>query len=246
MSPIRAYHRPDTVAAAIELLHRDGIVTALIGGGTEIVAQRPGPDEVIDLQAAGLDEIAWEPPTLRFGATAMLRDLVDHESTPPVLRDLARREAPNTIRNASTIGGCVASFDAESPLLAGLVACSAVVSIEDRDGTDRLPLADLLGNPTRLVGAVITAVEVDVAGTGAHAATGRTPADRPIVCVAGWRSDEGSVVLAGSGIGTVPLAFDAAEADRLDPPTDFRGSAEYRRHIAGELAGRVLRALEAS
>lgn len=246
MSPIRAYHRPDTVAAAIELLHRDDVVSALLGGGTSINARGQGLDEVIDLQATGLDEIAWVPPMLRFGATATLRDLVDHEFTPPLLSDLARREAPNTIRNASTLGGCVATAQAESPLLAGLVACSAIVSVEHATGTDRLALAEILADPTRIDGAVITAVEVDVDGTGAHAATGRTPADRPIVCVAGWRAGDGSMTLAGSGIGPVPLVFDVDGIDRLDPPADFRGSTEYRRHLAAELARRVLRTLEAS
>ncbi len=247
MSPIRAYHRPDTVADAIELLQRDGVVSALLGGGTELVARRPGPDELIDLQAAGLGEISWEePPILRFGATTTLRALVDHEFTPPLLRDLARREAPNTIRNAATVGGCVATAGSEDPLLAGLVACSAVVSMQGRGETDRIAVADLLAEPRRLDGAVITAVEVDVDGTGAHAATGRTPADRPIVCVAGWRSGDGSVTLAGSGIGAVPAAFGPESLERIDPPTDFRGSAEYRRHLAGELAGRVIRILEAS
>ena len=38
---------------------------------------------------------------------ARLQDVVDHEWTPPALRDLARRSAPSTIRNAATVGGAV-------------------------------------------------------------------------------------------------------------------------------------------
>ncbi len=42
---------------------------------------------------------------------------------------LRGREAPNTIRNAATIGGTVGTADPESELLAGLLAYGATVTL---------------------------------------------------------------------------------------------------------------------
>ncbi len=54
-----------------------------------------------------------------------LSDLEAHSDVPALLKDLSRREGPNTIRNAATVGGTIASGDPESELVAGFWSTTA-------------------------------------------------------------------------------------------------------------------------
>ena len=113
---IEAYHRPSTLEQALDLLDSDH--AAVLAGGTSLIAG-DGPDAVVDLQDLGLDSIALDGDRLAVGAMTRLRDFAASDLVPQPLRQLAMREAPNTIRNAATIGGTVASGDPESELIAG-------------------------------------------------------------------------------------------------------------------------------
>lgn len=247
MTRIRRYHRPTTVESALELLARPDVSTAALGGGT-VLNGRPEspPEEVVDLQSLGLDSIDRDGSVLRFGATALLQDVVDHEWTPPVLRDLAHGEAPNTFRNAATVGGTVGAGDHESRFLAGLVAYGAVATLATLQGDERIAVSGILHDRTSLDGKIITGIEVDVSGHGASAGTARTPADTPIVLVVGRRFEDGQVNLAATGVAPAPIIIDLERISDLEPPGDFRGTPEYRRHLASVLGARVMAELEGS
>ncbi len=118
---ITQYHRPFTLDDAVAILARpDAIVLA---GGTSINADPDrAPKTAVDVQALDLAGIELEGGMVRIGATSRLQDLVDSALVPVVLTDLARREAPNTIRNMATLGGTIGASDPESELLAGLLA----------------------------------------------------------------------------------------------------------------------------
>lgn len=247
LTRIRGYHRPASLDLALELLSRPDVVTAPLGGGTSLnVSAGNGPVEVMDLQGLRLDSITREGPVLTVGATASLQDIADHDWTPPFLRDLARRSAPSTIRAMGTLGGAVASADWEDGLLAGLLATGATVNVASLEGPTSHLMADMMADRSHLRGKIITSVSLNVAGTGTHAATGRTPADTPIVLVAGYRPEGGATVLAATGVATVPIILDIDHIGALEPPGDFRGSPGYRRHLAAVLTRRVLSDLEGS
>lgn len=136
-------------------------------------------------------------------------------------------------------------------------------------GPRQVPLIGFLNYRERLLreGALITEVSLPllIGPLGAAlASVARTPHDRPIVCVvARLELAEGiaaNVRLVLGGVAPLPVrAYQAeqllerkalsderiAEAaeravDGLDPPGDFRGSAEYRREMASVLARRAL------
>ena len=241
MASIRAYHRPTTLDAALELLARDDVRSVPLAGGTVLNGiPTEIPEDVVDLQALGLSNISGDGATLDVGSTTTLRDFVDHEWTPPLLRDLAFREAPNTIRNAATIGGTVATADPESGLLAGLLAYSASVRIARPSGTADVALTDFFDDHNPLEGGLITSVRIGRGGEDAFEATARTPADTPIVLVAGHRSDEGALRLVATGVASHPVLIDLDRIADLNPPDDFRGSVDYRRHLVAVLAARVV------
>ncbi|HOA89550.1 MAG TPA: FAD binding domain-containing protein [Propioniciclava tarda] len=247
MPRVSAYHRPSSLEEALALLERDG--AHVLGGGADLVGRlntgELGDIEVVDLQSLGLSSIVSDAAgRVRLGAMASLQAVADTESLPGALRDLARAEEPSTLRGRATIGGVVAGRDPESVLLAGLLAADASVVLADASGERTVALATVLAEGVGR--GVITAVVVATDGTWATSATRRTPADVPIVAVVGRRRPDRSVARAVTGVAATPIVVDADAADPasgLEPSADFRGSADYRRHLAAVHLARVLDAL---
>jgi CO/xanthine dehydrogenase FAD-binding subunit len=239
---ITKYCRPLTLDEAITLAARPDAV--IIAGGTTVNAEAGGsPFMVIDLQSLDLSGIETDGDAVRFGATTCLAEVVDSDLVPDVLRDLARREAPNTIRNAATIGGTIGTADPESQLLSGLLAFGATVTLARTGLTTEHSLTEILDDAELLDGAIITSVVVASNGVAAAERTARTPMDRPIVTAVAHRDTGGVVRLAMAGVAPRPLIVEPDRIGDLDPPSDFRGSSGYRAHIASVLASRVLGAV---
>ena len=237
---ISQYHRPSTIDEALALLSRTGVTVRPIAGGTGLVGEEISAEiEVVDLQLACPDSITDAGEAVEMGAMARLQDLVDSSLVPPLLRELALREGPNTLRNAATLGGTIASADPESELLAGLLVHEARIAISGRSGTSEVSLSELLADPSLLSNAIIVSISVGKGGITAAARTGRTPADTSIVAAVG-RTTPGGNLLAVTGIASTPILVTPPEIDSLNPPSDFRGSSEYRRGLARTLAARVL------
>ena len=241
---VAAYHRPATLDEALDLLGSARRVA--LGGGTTLNADRAPSDlEAVDLQALGLDGIAADDgERVRIGATANLDSVRRCELLPDSLRELARTDQPSTLRTLATVGGLVAKASAESVLLAGLLAhdCRVELAGPAGAGLSESSLAELMaaGLPE---GSLITAVTVDPSGRTAYAGTGRTPADVPIVAAYGRRT-EGFVAMALTGVADHPVLVDVFDpAAGLDPAGDFRGSREYRLHLAATLTARVMQEL---
>jgi len=232
MRNVTGYERPSTIEAALRCLRRrDAVVLA---GGTRLNAKRDEhPVVLVDLQALRLDRIERSgDDRLAVGAMVTLQALASHPAVPTAVREAARRELPSTLRAVATLGGCVATADRESELFATLLvhdtrvrtATGAVLALEDTGlprGRD-----------------FFTSVEFATSGACASARTGRTRADRPIVAAVARRAPDGSCRLALSGVSSRPLLVD--DLDELDPPSDFRGSPEYRRALATTLVARAL------
>lgn len=248
--PVQAYHRPESVEAALTLLGRSGVRTAVIAGGTHITPRlKEDVDEVVDLQAVGLDEVQHTETGMTLGAMVRLQSIVDDEDAPELLRQTARQVGPNTFRHQGTIGGAIVAADPVSELLAALLVLQAEVTVTNGEGERRLPLAEFLPDPGRagdgsgkaaLDGGLLTAVSLAKTGDTARARVARTPADAPIVAAVARRDNGGEQYLALCGVSQTPTLVDAGDLDSLDPPSDFLGSSEYRKEMAKVLAERVL------
>jgi CO/xanthine dehydrogenase FAD-binding subunit len=241
---ITKYYRPSTLEEALPLAGRPD--TVVLGGGTVGTAARSGSDlAVVDLQSLGLADIEATSDIVRIGAMSRLSDMVASPLLPDVLTDLARREAPNTIRNAATIAGTVGAADRESQLLAGLLAFGALVDVARVGSTTVHSLDAILDDADLLTGGVITAVSVAATGLAAVQRTGRTPMDTPIVSVVARRSPDGNLAVAIAGVADRPILVDPDRIGDLEPYSDFRGSSAYRSAIASILTNRVLAAISA-
>ena len=204
--------------------------------------------EAVDLQALGLNAITAQGGTgrVRIGATATLDAVRRCDRLPGSLRDLARAEQPSTLRTLATVGGLVAKASGESLLLAALLAHDGRVECAGAGSeTSECSLAELLAAGLA-AGTLITAVTLDGSGKTAVARTGRTPADVPIVAAYGRRTP-GFVDLALTGVAEHPVLVDVYDPTAgLDPAGDFRGSPEYRLHLARTLTARVMAELSSS
>lgn len=247
MPTLTGYHRPSSIDEVLQLLTRPGINTTILSGGTYLTAHMPETvSEVVDLQAIdSLHQISIREQKLRIGAMVRLQTIVDYPQTPALLRKAALHEGPNTLRNAATIGGIVASPNKESELLAALLVFEATVQIQTSNGEKQMPLTNFLRDiPTALGGGLITSISVIPTGQTASDRVARTPADRPIVAALARRDEHGQIRLALCGVDNRPVLVDPETVkSAVNPPNDFRGSTEYRRHMAATLSRRIINEL---
>jgi len=236
---ISSYHRPANLEEVFDLLARDGVVSVLLAGGTVVNAMDYPDIEVIDLQDVCPAAIVESGNRLVIGAMARLQDVVDNAGVPPLLRELAHREGPNTLRHSATIGGAVAGADWESELLAGLLVHEATAEVRRREGSLTIRIADLFADPAARSGGVIASISLETGGDTAAARTGRTPADTSIVAAIGRVTRDG-LLLALTGVASTPVLVTRDAVEALVPPADFRGSSDYRRNLARVLADRVV------
>jgi len=225
------YHRPGSLAEAVELLKQPDHVA--LGGGTVVNADRNRSQLVaVDLQSLGLDVVSWEASRVQFGAMCRLSE-VERQCSGDLLAEAARRELPSTLRTVGTVGGTVAAGGGESLMLAALMASGA--SVRTADGAE-VSVERYVSAP----GDLIVGVDVTAEGAWAIEHTGRTPMDTPIVAVVGRRAEDG-ITLAVTGVGAQPVvARSIDDLSQLTPIEDFRGSSEYRHHLALTLGARVL------
>lgn len=265
MLGIQHYFKPGSVDEALTLLQSEN-ACALAGGQHVLVTERTTALSLVDLQAVGLDGLTRQGGRLHVGAMVRLQQMVDSPLVRPLLADAAQREGPLTYRNAATVGGTVATNDALSHVLLALLVLDAEVQLRKVGGSSNLALDRLVDDPAgATAGGLIVGITAlaEAAGT-AIATVARTPRDRPIVAavVRLTRQGDGCVEarIALGGVAARPVRAREAEAllagrrfdDRLagaaaeraaadlQPPTDFRGTAEYRRAMAAVLARRAL------
>lgn len=193
----------------------------------------------------------------------------------PLLTRIVRHIGDRQVRNRGTIGGALVQGDPTGEMpLAGLVL-GAIVTAVGPGGTRRIPLAEFYTGSyaTALeLDELVTAVEFP--RHPQHVAFGemcRKHNDFAVLSVVatGDRDDDGrwqDVRIALGGVADTPVLATAAgqvlagteltdaDLDRaahaalevVDPPTDVRATAEYRRHLVPVYVRRVLTELRAT
>lgn len=188
-----------------------------------------------------------------------------------VIAQAAQRSHASILRNQATVGGTLLVERAGifAVALAALEARLAFVTGAPEKADREADLVEFLATPqTFLRGGILTAIVIPSISLTRRAAletVARTPRDKPIVCVcATLEIADGvarAVSLALGGVGNVVVRAVEAErlalgaelndevvaraaqmaSERVTPPSDFRGSAAYRREMARVLTARALR-----
>ena len=242
---ISAYYRPTTLDEALALLAWPEPPAMPLGGGTVLNAPRHHAGEgniaVVDLQALGLNAINAGADQMQVGATATLQALLEHPAVLPALRRVLELEATINLRQMATLAGRLVTADGRSPLATALLALDARLTWEP--GTITTGLGDWLPlRGQKRPGLLITQVSWSQGAALAFETIARTPADRPLVCLAAaaWPSGRTRIALGGHGAAPV-LAMDGPEPGGAETAAraaysqaeDAWASAEYRQEMAG-------------
>ena len=187
----------------------------------------------------------------------------------PIFRDAEQVIADPLVRNRGTLGGALCQADPSEDLSAVCTTLDARCVIRGSTGPRTLAMADFYRGPYETaVGADELLIEIRIPraphSSSAYQKVDRRAGDWPVVSAgAAVRLDGGVIADARVGLAAVgpntiavPSAAAAlighapseelfAEAGRLasascQPVTDMRGSADYKRHLAGELSRRAL------
>ncbi len=255
---ITAYHRPRSLEEALSLLGRPSPRTVPLGGGTLLSHDRTDSLEVVDLQYLPLAGVIEHGNSLEIGATATLQSLLEYGACPAALRTALKLEAPLNLRNAATVAGTLVTCDGRSTFTTALLALDAKLlafSLSSRASPGTAPeqgtlnLGDFL--PLRPP-SLITKLTIPLQARLAFEYVARTPADKPIACVAlaQWPSGRARMAVGGYGAaprlaldGTEPAGLEIAVRNAFHDANDDWASAEYRMDVAATLARRCLAAL---
>jgi CO/xanthine dehydrogenase FAD-binding subunit len=153
--PSFAYHRPSSVAEAVQILAEAGEGGKVLAGGQSLVPllnmRLAAPSALVDINR--LTELAYvdtDEATVRVGALAR------HAQTErdghafaalALLREATRSVAHPTIRNRGTTVGSIVHADPAAELPAVLLLCDGSVTLMSRAGTRTVAAADFFLGP---------------------------------------------------------------------------------------------------
>src|SRR3990172_6204839 len=259
--PIRPgeYHRPADWASAQELLRRAEIrATPLILGPRVPIPPYGDAESIVDLSRLDLSYIKVDDG-VHIGALTPLQDLADSPQLEAIanglLSEAARLTAHYGLRHLATVGGALLSREGPPEILLALLALDAAVVVRGAE-TRELLITNYSSNPGEVIAEVKFASLPQRAGSALERVT-RTPRDEAIVAavavvevadgvcrkarlaVAGGtprpqRMTSAEKLLEGQPLTPEQLqkATQAVMAEAR-PVADYRGSAEYRRVMAG-------------
>ena len=253
------YARPESLAAALELLAADEGARALAGGQTlvNVMKARAGsPDALIDL--ARIDELKGielaADGTLTIGAMTTYTEIVESSEARarPILGEVCAQIADVQVRNRGTIGGNICTNDPTNHLPPLLVALDARLTIRGATGDRTVSATEFfLGVYMTAVGQgeLLTSITIPAGRGDGFAAVTLGVEGTCIVSAAA--SLNGSARIALGCVDAVPVLLEPASVDadavraavrdaRLDPPSDVHASSEYRSHLAEVLAVRAV------
>lgn len=218
-----------------------------------------------------LGYITVEDDQVRIGALIRHADLLAHDDLAalfPIIRDAERLIADPVVRNWGTLGGSLCQADPSEDLTTVCEALDAHCVITGSGGERVVSMADFYRGPYETAvgdAELLTEVRLPIraGGSSAYQKVKRRAGDWPVAAsgVAVWLDGgtitdarvaltavgaTGNVDVSGPLAGATPgeeafAAAGALAAAASDPVTDSRGSADYKRHLAGELTVRALR-----
>lgn len=192
-----------------------------------------------------------------------------------IFRDAERVIADPIVRNRGTVGGSLCQADPAEDLSAAFAAVDASVVIQGARGSRTVPLTEFHVGPYETVveaGELLTEVRVPIrpGGGSAYVKVERRVGDWAVAAAGAaiWIDASGTISNVGIGLAAVgaehfraaaaeaylagkPATEESfAEAGRIaaahsNPVADQRGPVDYKRHLAGELTVRALRAAAA-
>ncbi|MEQ9259184.1 MAG: xanthine dehydrogenase family protein subunit M [Roseovarius sp.] len=256
------YHSPATQAEAETLLAEAETPTLLAGGQTLLPTLKhrlADPSDLIDLKRVdGLKGIREEDGAIVIGATTTHCEVSESALVArriPALAHLAGGIGDQQVRHRGTIGGSVANNDPAADYPAGCLGLGATIQTNRR----AIPADDFfvgLFETALEEGEIILSVRFPVPDQATYVKFANPASRYALVGVMVARTGpEVRVAVTGAGASGVfrdthierclaasfaPDAIDASGAGESEIVSDLHASAEYRKHIIGEMARRAV------
>ncbi|NRG18723.1 xanthine dehydrogenase family protein subunit M [Rhizobiales bacterium] len=262
------YHRPSTLTEAAGLLTRFGDEARVLAGGHSLIPmmklRMANPEHLVDLQDVGeLKGISISGGEISIGAMVTQHELIDDKALAtavPIIREAALQIADPQVRYVGTIGGNVANGDPGNDM-PGLMQClNATYEVAGEKGTRRIAarefyegayftaLADdeilsrvIFPKPDagtgyayekqkRKIGDYATAAAAVMIGKAGASIAMTNLGDTPV-----WSTEANDALTNGDVEGAVNAAMAA-----INPASDNRGPAEFKKHLAGVVLRRAI------
>ncbi|HEY3353502.1 MAG TPA: FAD binding domain-containing protein [Polyangia bacterium] len=266
---IQDIHHPRSVAEAVAL--RQGTpASCYYAGGTEINSRTwpwhatGEPTAAIMLDRLPLRRLEPTPAGFAIGAGITIQELVDGPGVPPLLAAAAREFANRNVRTMATLGGNAGSNGAWSSLAPALLCLDAQVSLCDAAGERTVAYASYVAqhDPRALITGFLvpagwerrrgaarkhgrTATDVAIVSAAVSLAGDAARLERPLVAVNGAVPRATRLRALEDRLAGQPLPprgeIDALVKAAVDPVTDLRGSAAFKRQLAAALVSDALR-----
>jgi probable selenate reductase FAD-binding subunit len=259
------FHAPETVEDALRIRRELDGAACFMAGGTEVNNRkaREAPEHLIWLGRLGLGGITRREAGVSIGATATLQEILESEIVHPAIHRAASNHANRNIRNVATLGGHLGVCRSCADLIPVLLALGARLRVATDSGELERDLeAWVLGERD----GIVLSVEVpDPPGELRVALENhsRTANDLSLIAAAvslrikAGRVRDAIVAVGGVARSVVRLRpveaalqgkplpsrdeVEALVAAHVDPITDIRGSAAFKRQLAATLVERALR-----
>lgn len=156
MWDLKDYKRAQTPAEAVAMLRQGPGKGMYIAGGTDLYLFPPKVDFVVDINDAGINNIARTPDDDVFlGAAATMHDIATNELVTDfgggALSIAAARCGNRPVRTTATIGGNICNALPSADMAPVLLALDATCFIVDEDSQETLPLSDFFTGPRQTV-----------------------------------------------------------------------------------------------
>ena len=261
MMTIREYKKAESLEEAWQLNQKKN--NRVLGGMIWLKMETIPVGTAIDLSGLGLDTIEETDESFSIGAMVTLRQLEQHPGlaayTDGAMRESVRHIVGVQLRNLATVGGSIYSRFGFSDVLTLFLALDASVELY-KGGI--VPLAEYAKQPYDrdiLVRVLVPKAQAKFC----YQSVRNSQTDIPVLTCAATKTAAGSfrfAIGARPGKAVVwnfdPQAGETAEeravrfADavcaEIKTESNMRGSAAYRRHLAGVLVKRAVRRLEAA
>ena len=231
-----AYHRPESLAAALQLLLEHGAGARVLAGGTDLIVRlrkrQDVPGIVVDLKRVAelRADIVTTDAALRIGARAVISDIVEHQQIRerfPALVEAGLVLGSIQIRNRATLAGNLCNASPAADTAPALLVYGARVTMVGNRGTRELPLDEFLTGPGRTAlgsDELVAAIDLPWPPEGSGAAfarlTRRRGVDLAIVSVACLASRSGEIRFAFGAVGPRPFVVVRNEAALLESNID--------------------------
>lgn len=263
------YVKPKTKEEAIKALSEPG--SKVLAGGTDLLVNIRNkvvkPEVLVDIkEIEELQGIRYEYGKLFVGATVTINDLIENETiskTYPILKDAGQVLASYQVRNRATVGGNLCNASPAADMAPPFLVLQAKALVFGSDGLKEIPLKEFfLGvkKTTLKPDEILVGLSVPVKdGHGRYYKKSRIKGhDLSIVGVAGYRMDNCfylgigacavtpklvEVEVKGTGKAEAIKMIKEKVFEEVNPITDVRATAEYRRAMLEVFIERIVNEL---